>query len=213
MKIDFVSDVSCPWCIIGLKSLQQALARMPELPVNLHFQPFELNPQMEPEGEEIEAHLTRKYGSTLQQRTQIREAIRQRGEALGFTFTTGARDRIYNTFDAHRLLHWAGELDPAKQLALKLALFGAYFTEGKNPGDHALLLERAVAVGLPEDEARALLASDRYAAEVRETESFYQRAGIHSVPAVIINDQHLISGGQPPEVFEQALRQIAAAAA
>src|SRR6478609_9647419 len=134
MKIDFVSDVSCPWCIIGLKSLEQAIAKIPELKVDLHFQPFELNPQMEPEGEEIEAHLTRKYGSTPAQRTQIREAIRQRGEALGFTFTTGARDRIYNTFDAHRLLHWAGE--QGKQRELKMALFSAYFTAGENPGSH-----------------------------------------------------------------------------
>jgi len=209
MKIDFVSDVSCPWCIIGLKSLEQAIAKIPELQVELHFQPFELNPQMEAEGEEIEAHLTRKYGSSPEQRTQIRETIRQRGEALGFSFTVGARDRIYNTFDAHRLLHWAGEQDPAKQHGLKVALFAAYFTEGKNPGDHGLLVERAGAVGLDADEARAILASDRFAKEVREAEAFYHAQGINSVPAVIINDRHLISGGQPPEIFEQALRQIA----
>jgi len=209
MKIDFVSDVSCPWCIIGLKSLEQAIAKIPELQVELHFQPFELNPQMEAEGEEIEAHLTRKYGSSPEQRTQIRETIRQRGEALGFSFTVGARDRIYNTFDAHRLLHWAGEQDAAKQHALKVSLFDAYFTEGKNPGDHGLLVERAGAVGLDADEARAILASDRFAKEVREAEAFYHAQGINSVPAVIINDRHLISGGQPPEIFEQALRQIA----
>lgn len=209
MKIDFVSDVSCPWCAIGLKSLQQALAQLPELAAELHFQPFELNPQMPPEGEEINAHLARKYGAGPAQLEQTREAIRQRGEALGFTFTKGARDRIYNTFDAHRLLHWAGELGGDTQLNLKLALLKAYFTEGQNPGSQALLQSVAEAQGLDADEVRAILASERYAQEVREAEAFWQAQGIHSVPAIIINNKHLIQGGQPPEVFVQALRQIA----
>ena len=211
MKIDFVSDVSCPWCAIGLKSLEQALTRLPDLQVDLHFQPFELNPQMVAEGEDIDEHLMRKYGANPQQMAQTREHIRQRGAAVGFTFTQGARSRIYNTFDAHRLLHWAGLQGGNRQHDLKLALFGAYFTEGRNPGSHEVLLDAAERVGLDRDAARQVLESDAYAAEVREAEAFYQQAGIHSVPAVIINDRHLISGGQPPEVFEQALRQIAAA--
>jgi predicted DsbA family dithiol-disulfide isomerase len=211
MKIDFVSDVSCPWCAIGLKSLEQALKRLPDLPVDLHIRPFELNPQMVAEGEDIDEHLSRKYGASPEQLAQTREHIRQRGAAVGFTFTQGARSRIYNTFDAHRLLHWAGLQCGAKQRELKLALFGAYFTEDRNPGAHEVLLDAAERVGLDRDAARQVLESDAYAAEVREAEAFYQQAGIHSVPAVIINDRHLISGGQPPEVFEQALRQIAAA--
>jgi predicted DsbA family dithiol-disulfide isomerase len=210
MKIDFVSDVSCPWCAIGLKSLEQALARMPELQVQLHFQPFELNPGMAPEGEDIDEHLARKYGLPPAQLAANRERIRERGAALGFDFVQGARSRIYNTFDAHRLLHWAGEQSERAQRDLKLSLFTAYFTEGRDPSDHALLLERAVAVGLDAEQARAVLASERYADAVREAEAFYQSHGISSVPAVIINERHLISGGQPPEVFEQALRQIAA---
>ncbi|MEL4178184.1 DsbA family oxidoreductase [Roseateles sp. PN1] len=209
MKIDFVSDVSCPWCAIGLKSLEQALARVPELQVDLHFQPFELNPQMAPEGEEINAHLARKYGASPEQMAQTREMIRERGAALGFTFTKGARDRIYNTFDAHRLLHWAGITGGEAQKTLKHALLKAYFTEGKNPGDTAVLLEAATAAGLDATEAGEVLSSGRYADEVRQAEAFWQSQGINSVPAIIINERHLISGGQTPEVFEQALRQIA----
>ena len=210
MKIDFVSDVSCPWCAIGLKSLEQALSRLPELQVELNFQPFELNPQMVPEGQDINEHLAQKYGAGPEQLAATREAIRLRGEALGFTFTMGARSRIYNTFDAHRLLHWAHTQGGSLQRDLKLALFTAYFTEGRNPGAHEVLLAAAEAVGLDRSAAEAVLASDAFAAEVREAEAFYQSQGINSVPAVIINDRHLISGGQPPEVFEQALRQIAA---
>ncbi|MBA4341053.1 MAG: disulfide bond formation protein DsbA [Methylibium sp.] len=210
MKIDFVSDVSCPWCAIGLKSLEQALSRLPELQVELNFQPFELNPQMVPEGQDINEHLAQKYGAGPEQLAHTREAIRQRGEALGFTFTMGARSRIYNTFDAHRLLHWAHTQGGSLQRDLKLALFTAYFTEGRNPGAHEVLLGAAEAVGLDRSAAEAVLASGAFADEVREAEAFYQSQGISSVPAVIINDRHLISGGQPPEMFEQALRQIAA---
>lgn len=211
MKIDFVSDVSCPWCAIGLKSLEQAMDRVAgEVQAELHFQPFELNPQMPAEGQDIGEHLAEKYGSTPEQLARNREMIRLRGQELGFTFTVGARNRVYNTFDAHRLLHWAEE--EGRQLALKQALFKAYFTDGENPGSHEVLARVAGEVGLDAVRAAEVLASGEYADAVREREQFYQQQGIHSVPAIIINDRHLISGGQPPEVFEQALRQIAAAA-
>lgn len=214
MKIDFVSDVSCPWCAIGLQSLLQAARRLgDEVPLELHFQPFELNPQMAPEGQEIVEHLTEKYRISPEQVAQNTEAIRQRGAALGFDFRMGARSRIYNTFDAHRLLHWAGLQGSSRQLALKQGLLSAYFTQGENPGAHEVLLRVAAEAGLDVDAARQVLQGDAYAAEVREAEQHYQAAGIHSVPAVIINDKHLISGGQPPEVFERALRQLAAAPA
>ena len=129
LKIDFVSDISCPWCAIGLKSLEQALARVAgDMTATLHFQPFELNPQMAPEGQEITEHITQKYGITPAQAEANRENIRQRGESVGFTFSKadqpgGGRSRIYNTFDAHRLLHWAGLEGAALQKALKEALF------------------------------------------------------------------------------------------
>lgn len=211
LKIDFVSDVSCPWCAVGLYSLAEALRRLDgELSAELHFQPFELNPQMVAEGEDINEHLAAKYGLDEAQLAQNRAAIRARGAEVGFSFAEGKRSRIYNTFDAHRLLHWAeGE---GRQRALKEALFKAYFTDGLDPSDHTVLQQLAEQVGLDADRAAAILASDAYAAEVRSAQAFYQQHGIRSVPAIIINERHLISGGQPPELFERALREIAAQA-
>jgi predicted DsbA family dithiol-disulfide isomerase len=208
LRIDFVSDIVCPWCVIGLKALEIALDRLrDDLTVELHFQPFELNPQMPPEGEDIAEHLARKYGSTPEQSARNRDMIRARGAELGFTFDMLKRGRIYNTFDAHRLLHWAeGE---GKQRVLKMALFTAYFTDGKNPSDHATLIEEAEKVGLDGARAKHILASGEFTNEVREREQFYMNNGIHAVPSVIINNRHLIQGGQPPEVFERALREIA----
>jgi predicted DsbA family dithiol-disulfide isomerase len=209
MKIDFVSDIVCPWCAVGLGSLQTALDRLgDEVSVDMHFQPFELNPQMPPEGQDIVEHIGQKYGSSADDIRRNGEAIRQRGAEVGFTFNMDKRPRIYNTFDAHRLLHWA-ELE-GHQVELKKALLQAYFTDGKDPSNHEALVDIAGSVGLNRERAREILASDLYADEVRERERFYLQQGIHSVPAVIINDRHLISGGQPVETFERALRQIIA---
>ncbi|ODU98896.1 MAG: disulfide bond formation protein DsbA [Rubrivivax sp. SCN 70-15] len=210
LKIDFVSDVSCPWCAVGLASLDRALERLAgEVAVELHFQPFELNPKMGPEGEDIDEHLTRKYGGTPAQFDAARAAIRERGAAVGFAF--GQRSRIWNTFDAHRLLHWAGLEGPERQHALKLALLRAYHGEGRNPGDPAVLVGAAEAAGLDPARAARIVAGDEFAAEVRAEEQRWLELGIHSVPAIVIDDRHLIEGGQPPEVFERALRQLAAA--
>ena len=211
MKIDFVSDVSCPWCIIGLKALEQAIERIgPELEVQLEFQPFELNPQMPPEGQDLDEHIMQKYGMAPEDTARTREAIRARGAELGFEFRMDKRDRIYNTFDAHRLLAWAhGE---GRQRELKLALFEAYFTRGESPGDHAVLLAAAERAGLDGLAAAKVLGSDAYAGEVRAREQFFHQHGIHAVPAIILNERHLLQGGQPVEVFERALREIAAQA-
>lgn len=211
LKIDFVSDISCPWCAIGLQSLQQALQRVqPEITATLEFQPFELNPQMGPGGQDIGEHLTQKYGSTPAQQAQIRENIRQRGAKLGFEFHADGRGRIYNTRDAHRLLHWAGERHPERQEPLKRALLQACHRDRQAMDDPQVLCRAAEAAGLDAAQAAQVLASGQYDQEVQAQERRYQSAGIHAVPAVVINDRHLISGGQPPEVFEQALRQIAA---
>ena len=209
MRIDFVSDVSCPWCAIGLSSLEAAIGRLKgEVDVDMHFQPFELNPQMGKGGQEIVEHLSMKYGTTPQQIAQSQEMIRARGAEVGFKFDLATRTHIYNTFDAHRLLHWAdGE---GRQRELKHALFAAYFTEGRDPSSHEVLVDVATKVGLDPERVRSILASDDFAQDVRERERFYQQHGIHAVPAVIINERHLIQGGQPVEVFEQALRQLAA---
>lgn len=212
MKIDFVSDVSCPWCAIGLTALEQALSRLGDQIVpDIHFQPFELNPDMVPEGQDITEHIAEKYGATPEQSAANRETIRARGAELGFTFSMNLRGRIYNTFDAHRLLHWA-ELE-GRQSALKHALFKAYFTDGKDPSSHEVLLGLATEVGLDTKQAAEILASDTYAANVRALERHYQNLGINSVPAIIINQKYLLQGGQPVEAFEQALRQIIAQSA
>jgi predicted DsbA family dithiol-disulfide isomerase len=209
ITIDFVSDVVCPWCAIGLKSLETALDKIgADAQVEMFFQPFELNPGMGPEGQDIGEHLHEKYGSTPEQQAQAREAIRARGAALGFEFNMAGRDRIYNTFDAHRLLHWAGE--NGRQKELKHALLKAYFTDGKDVSDHQVLVDTAASIGLDADTAREVLDTKRYEDEVREREQFFARHGINAVPSVIINQRHLISGGQPPEVFERALREIMA---
>ena len=212
LKVDFVSDISCPWCAIGLHALEQAAARLQsEVTLDLHFQPFELNPHMPPGGQDMGEHLQEKYGTTPAQSQPMRDAIAERGAQLGFVFRMDPRGRIYNTFDAHRLLHWAGEEGPAgAQAALKHALFKAYFTNGQNPSDASVLVQAAADAGLDAERARAVLASDGFADAVRAREQFYQRQGIQSVPAVVINDRHLIQGGQPVEVFERALRQMAA---
>jgi predicted DsbA family dithiol-disulfide isomerase len=212
LRLDFVSDIACPWCVIGLKSLETALDRLGgEVEAELHFQPFELNPQMPTEGEDVTEHVAKKYGSTPEQAARNREMIRARGAEVGFTFDMQKRGRIYNTFDAHRLLHWAA--DEGKERDLKMALFTAYFTEGKNPSDHAALIEVVAKVGLDAARAQQILASDEFTKEVREREQFYLNNGIHAVPSVIINNRHLIQGGQPADVFERALREVAKEAA
>ena len=210
IRIDFVSDVSCPWCIIGLKGLEEALGRTGDLvEPDIHFQPFELNPHMPKEGQLLVEHVAQKYGSTPEQFRERRTMIRERAAELGFPIALSPDEgRVYNTFDAHRLLHWAGI--EGRQRELKLALFGAYFSDNLSPADHDVLADAAARAGLDRAEAVAILESDRYSEEVREAERFWQAKGISAVPAVIINQRYLISGGQPADVFENAIRRIAA---
>jgi len=209
LRIDFVSDVVCPWCAIGLKSLEQALQRLQgEVEAEIHFQPFELDPNTPADGVDVADNLKRKYGMGDAQLAQNQERIRARGAELGFTFDFNARSRSWNTFDAHRLLHWAeGE---GGQRELKHALLRANFSDGRNVSDRDTLVAIAAGAGLDAQRARAVLDSGEFADEVRATEQFFQQLGISGVPAVIIERKHLISGGQPPEVFERALREIAA---
>lgn len=212
LRIDFVSDVVCPWCAVGLASLEQALRQLQgEVEAEIHFQPFELDPNMPAGGMDVAANLKRKYGMSDAQLAENQERIRARGVELGFTFDFNARSRTWNTFDAHRLLHWASVEAPQRQLPLKRALLVANFSEGRDIGNHEVLAEVAAGVGMDAARAREVLASGAFANEVREAEEFFRRNGINSVPAVIIEKKHLVSGGQPPEVFERALREIAAA--
>ena len=207
LKIDFVSDVSCPWCVVGLNGLLQALEILrDEVQAEIHFQPFELNPKMGPDGQNITEHIGEKYGSTPEQSQKNREAIRARGAEVGFAFRTDGNSRIYNTFDAHRLLHWAGL--EGGQLPLKQALFKAYFTDGGNPSDHAQLAQIAESVGLDRQRAQAILASDEFADEVRAEEQLWLQRGVSSVPTVVFNGQYAVTGGQPVDTFVGAIRQI-----
>jgi predicted DsbA family dithiol-disulfide isomerase len=209
LTIDFVSDVACPWCAIGLHSLQEALRRTAGVvDAELRFQPFELNPDMGTAGESVDTHLTRKVGMSAEQLAGSREMLRERAAALGFEFNQSSRSRMYNTFDAHRLLHWSGT--QGRQQDLKRALFKANFTDDANVADHEVLVGIAASVGLDASAARDVLASGRYADAVRDAEKLWISRGIQGVPGIVINGKWLISGGQPPEAFEQALRQIAA---
>lgn len=214
LKIDFVSDVVCPWCVVGLGGLTTALETLKGegVAADITFQPFELNPQMAPEGENIVEHIGRKYGATPEQSAANRVMIRERAAEVGFDMRMGDNSRIWNTFDAHRLLHWAGLQGPAPQRALKRALLKAYHGEGRNPAAREVLLEAAATAGLDAPEAAAVI-DDRacFADEVREAEAEWQQAGIRSVPSVVLDRRFLIQGGQPPEVFVDSLRRRLAA--
>ena len=209
IKIDFVSDIACPWCAVGLASLEQAIGRVQdEISVELHFQPFELNPQMGVEGEDVTEHLMRKYQISREQVAQNQTRIAERGAELGFRFNH--RKRIVNTFDAHRLLHWAEiEGKAGDQHRLKRALLEAYFTLGEDPSNHAVLLEVTHRTGLDCTRAGEVLSGDEFSEDVRQREQRYLSLGIHSVPSVIIKERYLVQGGQSVERFEQALRQVA----
>lgn len=210
VKIDFVSDIACPWCAVGLRALEEAIARIGSgLEVEMHFQPFELNPHMPPEGEDTVEHLTRKYRISAAQAAQNAEMIRTRGAELGFDFDMGKRSRVYNTFDAHRLLHWAGATGEEPQRRLKHALLQAYFSQGRNVSDRDTLVAVAVEAGLDGARARQILESDELVDAVRRQEGFYVDQGISAVPSAIFNNRHLIQGGQPVDTFEAMLRKLA----
>jgi predicted DsbA family dithiol-disulfide isomerase len=208
LRIDFVSDVACPWCAIGLYGLQEALRRTAgDIEADIRFRPFELNPDMGRDGQNIDEHIAQKYGSAPDQLEASRRMLRERAAGVGFEINSSANSRIYNTFDAHRLLHWAESM--GRQLALKQALFKANFTDNLNVSDSEVLVATALSAGLDPDGAREVLATGRYAGEVRAGEKLWQSRGIHAVPGIVVNEKWLISGGQPPEVFEQALRNMA----
>ncbi len=226
LRIDFVSDVVCPWCAVGLSALERALVQVrDEMSVELHFQPFELNPNMAPEGVASAPYLKAKYGLSDDQLAANAARLVERGAAEGFAF--GKRTHIWGTFDAHRLLHWAGAEaallarvegktppvdvhQPSAQHRLKRALIEAYHRDGRNPNDRAVLLDVVAQAGLDVAQARDVLENNTFANEVRADEAEWQQRGVTAVPAAIVNDQYVIAGGQPSEMYAQALRQIAA---
>ncbi|PHS63863.1 MAG: disulfide bond formation protein DsbA [Thalassobium sp.] len=211
LRIDIVSDVMCPWCAIGYASLRQALTAMEDkIVADIHWQPFELNPDMPAEGQHLREHLAEKYGSSDEESRANRERITQMGANLGFTFNFRDEQRILNTFAAHQLLHWAAE--EGKQTELKLALFSAYFRDGRDVSKADELCAIAAEVGLDGAAAATVLADGRYANIIRATEQQWQEMGIRSVPAVILNQKYLVSGAQPPESYVKALTEIMLAA-
>ena len=205
LRIDFVSDVACPWCVIGLRSLLKALEAT-GIQADIHLQPFELNPDMEVGGENTFEHVQKKYGSTQEKSAAARQVLHDQGAALGFEFSYSPTSRIWNTFDAHRLLHWAGLA--GRQLALKEALFKANFTDQLSISDHEVLVKAAESAGLDPRRARQVLASGEFSNEVRRDELLWRNRGIQAVPSIIFNQRWMIQGGQPSKVFEQAIRQI-----
>lgn len=208
VRIDFVSDVVCPWCAIGLRSLLAALNELEdEVSADIHFQPFELAPGMSENGEDLTAYLSSKYKISAEQVAQTQANITERGQQLGFEFNFNSNSRKWNTFDAHRLLHWAGETSD-KQLTLKELLLDANFTDNRNISNHELLTELVSVAGLDAGEAREVLTSGRYAEEVRNEEARWQQQGIHSVPTMIFDNRYAVSGGQPVETFVEVMREL-----
>jgi predicted DsbA family dithiol-disulfide isomerase len=214
IKIDFVSDVACPWCAVGLGELQNALKQVGDRAnIELNFKPFELNPQMPLGGQEAIEHLTQKYGLSEEQVQANQAQIRARAAEVGFQFHPDGRKRVYNTFDCHRLLYWAeNEYGQNAQLQLKRELLNTYFCLAVNLDEQVNLLDAVDRAGLDSGKAKLVLDHNTYAEEVRTAESFYSQAGIHSVPSVILNDQYLIQGAQPASAFVSAIEQLIAEA-
>ena len=207
LDIAFISDVVCPWCAVGLHALEQALTQFPDVAVTRRVMPFELNPDMGPQGQDIVAYLAAKYRMTPAQIAKAQETVRQRGEQVGFEFRTERRTRTWNTFAAHRLLHWAGLPDapPGAQWLLKKRLLAAYFTDGLNPADAGVLVDAADAVGLDPIAACVVVESGQYADEVRAAQKHVAAMGISAVPATVFNDWLVLSGGHPVETFRNAI--------
>ena len=210
IKIDFVSDVACPWCAVGLGNLEKAIFELQDKAnFELHFRPFELNPNMPKGGQDAIEHLTQKYDMSEEQVRENQAQIRARAFEAGFDFHPDGRKRVYNTFDCHRLLTWvAKEYDLPKQLALKKELLNSYFCLAVDIDDHANLLEAVSRAGLDLQRAQEVLNGDEFSNEVRDEEKIYTNLGIHSVPSIILNGQYLLQGAQPPESFIQAFESL-----
>ena len=209
IKIDYISDVACPWRAVGLGNLNQAMALLDEkVNFEVHFRPFELNPNMPHGGQDAIEHLTEKYHLTADQVKANQANIRAKALEAGFQFHPEGRKRVYNTFDCHRLLYWAAkEYDLQKQAALKKELLNTYFCLAVNLDDQDNLIDAVIQAGLDKDRAQEILKGKEFSSEVREEESTYTSAGISSVPSIILDNQYLLQGAQPTESFMKAFEQ------
>lgn len=205
LRIDIVSDVMCPWCIIGYRQLAQALEATGTAH-NIHWHPFELNPDMSPEGQNVREHIAEKYGSTPEQSELSRQQMTQLGAAVGFEFRFTEGMRMHNTFNTHQMLHWADE--SGHKNGLKMALFAAHFTDGRDLSDIAVLADVAGEIGLDRFEAVAVLEDQRFAAEVRKEQSFWIQQGISGVPGVVFDRKHLVTGAQGVNNYTKILEQL-----
>ena len=206
LRIDIVSDVVCPWCVVGYRQLAEAL-KQTHTEHEIHWHPFELNPNMPSEGQNLREHITEKYGSSKQESDASRARMTEAGSEVGFEFNFNDDTRMHNTFNLHQLLHWADQ--QGRMHELKQALFAAHFTNGRNISDNGVLADIAAETGLNRNEALAVLEDQRFAKEVRAAEQHWQQQGIQSVPAVIFNERHLVSGAQGVENFTNILQQLA----
>lgn len=209
VRIDMVSDIACPWCAIGLTTLENALkALQGSIAVEVHLQPFELNPEMPKGGEEVISYLSAKYGIEPDQVRINQQRIYDRAKEVGFEFHPEGRKHVYNTFDCHRLLHWAAnECGVEQALALKKALLAAYFTRAENMDDLQTLLDAVQTAGLDTDRAAQVLSEDEFAQAVRSEQTRWKMLGIRAVPAFILDNKFLVEGAQPQENLVAAIRQ------
>lgn len=208
LRIDIVSDVVCPWCVVGYKQLAQALEQT-DTPYEIHWHPFELNSNMPSTGQNMREHITEKYGSSKEESDASRARITDSGAEVGFEFNFNDELRMHNTFNLHQLLHWADQQQPSVAHDLKQALFTAHFTDGRNLSDKTVLADIAAEVGLDRSEALAVLEDQRFAKEVRAEERHWQQQGIQSVPAIIFNERYLVSGAQGVDNYVGILEQLA----
>lgn len=206
VTVNMVSDVVCPWCIVGYERLQKAIKLVDGIEVDIKFHPFELNPNMDQAGQNLREHIMEKYGISEQQSADNRARLVQAGEALGFAFNFSDDSRMQNTFKAHQLIHFAASLGAEE--AMKLRLFKAYFTEGKNINDIDVLVEEATQVGIEPASAREVLMSEQYAQQVRQEENLWLQRGVQSVPTFVIGNQG-VAGAQEPETLAAFIKQAA----
>lgn len=207
LKVDIVSDVVCPWCIVGFKQLEKALANS-QVEAEIHWHPFELNPAMPPEGQNLQEHITQKYGSTAQQSQENRQRLQELGNTLDFAFQFSDESRMVNTFKAHQLLHWAGLQSAEKEHELKMALFEAYFTDQQDVNDDAVLLACVVVAELDANEAQMVLADARFDTDIRKRQQLWTSRDIKGVPAMVFNEKYLVSGAQGIENYMSVIKQI-----
>lgn len=209
VRIDVVSDVACPWCAIGVKTLENALqALQGSVSVEVHLQPFELNPDMPEGGQEVLEYLSRKYGTPVEQVKANQQRIYDHAREVGFEFHPEGRKYVYNTFNCHRLIHWAStEYGSEPAFALKKALLAAYFTYADNMDDAQTLINAVQAASLDTDRAAQILASDEFSQDVRAAQTRWKMLGIQGVPAFILNNKFLVEGAQPEENLVAAIRQ------